>query len=277
MKQNFIVIICISVLFGSCAINKPYRTQSSGKTPLNLNGPLILHGSTTRSTTAINYIERYKAIAIAEMNQYGIPASITLAQGLLESGSGNSPLATQANNHFGIKCTSSWSGKTILKDDDQSNECFRVYKSPEDSFRDHSEFLKRTRYMFLFDLAKNDYVGWAKGLKKAGYATNPSYPDLLISLIERYSLHQYDRKDNPIEKNVRENNVIAEIEAKETVYTKTLEPLKLPVVMKIYEVKQGDTLYTLAKRFNLSVDDLKILNNLPDDSIKLGQLLLVSK
>ncbi len=143
--------------------------------------------------TADEYIARYKDIAISKMKEYKIPASITLAQGLLESGSGNSRLAKEGNNHFGIKCHKGWTGKTIYMDDDEKNECFRKYKNPEQSFHDHSLFLtERARYAFLFDLDIMDYKAWARGLSKAGYATNPRYPELLISLIERNNLHSYD-------------------------------------------------------------------------------------
>lgn len=139
------------------------------------------------------YIETYKDIAISEMKRTGIPASITLAQGILESGVGNSELAKKAKNHFGIKCHSNWEGKTFIMDDDTEDECFRVYKNAKQSYVDHSSFLTvRGRYSFLFDLKTTDYKGWAQGLKKAGYATNPKYPQLLVGIIERYNLDQYD-------------------------------------------------------------------------------------
>ena len=226
--------------------------------------------------SAQDYIERYKSIAIAEMDKYGIPASITLAQGLLESGNGNGTLARLANNHFGIKCNSDWRGKTILQDDDQKDDCFRVYNSAEESFRDHSEFLQRKRYAALFELDKDDYKGWAYGLKQAGYATNPRYPELLISLVERYNLDRYDRKEGRIEKVEREEKVLATIE-KKAPEEKVPQVVKAPVAMNIYEVKQGDTLYSISRRFGLSVDDIKILNNIAGTDIKIGQLLLVSK
>ena len=140
------------------------------------------------------YILKYSNAAVAEMGRFGIPASITLAQGILESGNGESRLATEGNNHFGIKCHSNWSGKTIIEDDDEKGECFRKYSKVADSYRDHSLFLtERGRYSFLFEYKKSDYKKWAKGLKKAGYATNPKYPTLLIDLIERYELYTYDK------------------------------------------------------------------------------------
>jgi LysM repeat protein len=210
------------------------------------------------------------------MNEYGIPASITLAQGLLESGSGNSTLAKEANNHFGIKCTAEWKGKTILQDDDAKNDCFRVYKSPEESFRDHSEFLLRKRYASLFELNKDDYEGWASGLKLAGYATNPKYSELLVSLVERYQLNQYDRKESKIEKIKREDKVFTEINDNIPSESK-LEIGKATVAMKIHEIKAGDTLYSLSKRYGLTVEEIKIINNLQSENLKAGQLLLVSK
>tara|TARA_B100000900_G_scaffold410039_1_gene427018 strand:- start:12959 stop:13825 length:867 start_codon:yes stop_codon:yes gene_type:complete len=139
------------------------------------------------------YIFKYKDLAVAEMNQYGIPASITLSQGVLESGNGNSELARKAKNHFGIKCHSSWEGKKVYHDDDEAQECFRKYPTVAASYRDHSVFLQKARYANLFELAITDYKGWAKGLKKAGYATNPEYPELLIKIIENNQLQQYDK------------------------------------------------------------------------------------
>lgn len=140
------------------------------------------------------YIKQYQKLAISQMEQYGVPASIILAQGLLESGSGNSTLAVKANNHFGIKCHNSWTGARIYHDDDAKGECFRKYKSVEKSYQDHSEFLRGARrYAFLFDLKPTDYKGWANGLKKAGYATDPQYPQKLIRIIEEYKLYALDK------------------------------------------------------------------------------------
>ena len=139
------------------------------------------------------YIAKYSSIAIEEMDLYSIPASITLAQGILESGNGESRLATEGNNHFGIKCHGNWKGKTIIEDDDEKGECFRKYLKTADSYRDHSLFLKDSkRYSFLFEFNKNNFKKWAKGLKKAGYATNPEYSTLLIDLIKRYDLSRFD-------------------------------------------------------------------------------------
>jgi len=154
---------------------------------------LAFSQSARRKRETLDYIEKYKDIAMLEMVRYKIPASITLAQGILESGNGQSRLARQGNNHFGIKCHSDWKGKTMRHDDDAPNECFRVYNDAEESYRDHSVFLKNSsRYASLFELEITDYKAWAKGLKKAGYATLPTYAQVLINLIETYDLHQYD-------------------------------------------------------------------------------------
>ncbi|MFD0752117.1 glucosaminidase domain-containing protein [Mucilaginibacter calamicampi] len=226
--------------------------------------------------TVTSYIERFKKIAIKEMDLYGIPASITLAQGLFESGNGNSDLAKIANNHFGIKCTTDWNGKSYYKNDDQDNDCFRVYNNPEDSYRDHSEFLKRKRYAPLFELDKNDYRGWASGLKQAGYATNPKYPELLIGVIERYHLDQYDKAEGEIQKIKREDRVLAEINKNIGTENKDSIIQNTPTE-KLHTVVTGDTLYNISKRFGLSVDELKALNNMADNNIKLGQKLIVVK
>ncbi len=143
--------------------------------------------------TRLQYFEKYHEMAIEEMQRGGIPASITLAQGALESGDGNSSLAREANNHFGIKCHNDWTGKKVYKDDDARDECFRKYLSVEDSYRDHTDYLKsKSRYAFLFELKLTDYKGWARGLKKAGYATSPTYADRLIKIIEDFDLSRYD-------------------------------------------------------------------------------------
>lgn len=139
-----------------------------------------------------DYIDRYAPMAVSQMEKHGIPASITLAQGLLESAAGRSTLATQGNNHFGIKCHADWTGQTMLRDDDAPDECFRVYDSPEDSFTDHSLFLRKKRYAPLFDLDPTDYAAWARTLRQCGYATDPNYADRLITIIERYALYTYD-------------------------------------------------------------------------------------
>ncbi|MDQ3192276.1 MAG: glucosaminidase domain-containing protein [Bacteroidota bacterium] len=221
------------------------------------------------------YIERYNEEAIKEMLAYGIPASITLAQGILESGDGNSPLAKYANNHFGIKCHKGWNGPTFIQDDDEKNECFRKYYAVKDSYRDHSEFLKnRQWYKSLFELKVSDYQGWAHGLKKAGYATNPRYAELLIRLIEDNKLHEYDKlseipsftqKPDPVSSttplgkplNISLKNNVKFIIAREgdTPFkiAKTLDMapwqiLKYNDLGKAERIKSGDVIYLQPKR-----------------------------
>lgn len=151
--------------------------------------------SPTGKTPQEKYIEEYAVLAVSEMYRSGVPASITLAQGMLESGNGQSALARMSNNHFGIKCHNNWGGDRVYHDDDAKGECFRKYHHPDQSYRDHSDFLRyRDRYKFLFDYKVTDYKAWAYGLKKAGYATDPAYPTKLINLIETYNLYEYDRK-----------------------------------------------------------------------------------
>jgi len=208
-----------------------------------------------------HYIIQYKETAKNNMRTHGIPASITLAQGILESGSGQGRLAKQANNHFGIKCHSSWTGETIKHDDDKLQECFRKYTDASDSFRDHSLFLtSRSRYASLFKLPKDDYKSWAKGLRKAGYATDPKYPDKLITLIEKYNLQQYDNEVLGKTKNSQNNNPNVSIS----------EPNK---ENRIHIVTKGDTLYSISKKYDMDVAELKKLNDLSDNTISIGQIL----
>ena len=157
--------------------------------------PVLSQGQNAPEKVSVQqYIQTYSAVAIKKMKEHHIPASITLAQGILESSNGNSDLALYANNHFGIKCHKEWTGETYFKDDDSVNECFRKYKNAEESFEDHSSFLlSRPRYSFLFELDVTDYKSWAYGLKKAGYATNPQYPERLIKIIEENKLYEYDQ------------------------------------------------------------------------------------
>lgn len=236
------------------------------------------------------YIEVFKDEAIKEMLETGIPASITLAQGMLESGNGNSPLARYANNHFGIKCHNTWDGPTFIQDDDAKNECFRKYRSPSESFKDHSEFLKtRSRYASLFELQPTDYKAWAKGLKQAGYATNPKYPELLIQLIEDNSLHQYDKeskmpllashstkKHHPeVEKKhtsssnslLVENNIKYVIAGENDSYYKIAEENEMSIwqlykyneVEKTHQPKEGEVVYLQPKRKKAKVENHTVL------------------
>ncbi|MCR9182917.1 MAG: glucosaminidase domain-containing protein [Flavobacteriaceae bacterium] len=199
------------------------------------------------------YIDNYKQIAQEEMLLYGIPASIKIAQGILESGAGRGNLSMRSNNHFGIKCHSGWTGESVRHDDDELQECFRKYNDPKYSFRDHSLFLtSRPRYSDLFTLKKDDYKGWAKGLRKAGYATDPKYPDKLISIIERYELYKLDAEVLGSEANIANPDA-----------TK----------VNTYTVRAGDTLYSIGRRFNIPVDTLKQYNGLSSNDISVGQVL----
>ncbi len=277
--RKITLLFIAAILFCSCAARK--NTISNRQARLN-NESIQKENAAAIAAyvpqTSLQYIDRFKSVAIQEMNLSGIPASITLAQGLFESGSGNGELARVANNHFGIKCTADWRGKSYYKNDDNANDCFRVYDNPEDSFRDHSEFLKRKNYSKLFELDKNDYKGWAYGLKKAGYATNPNYPSLLINLIQKYNLHQYDSAEGEIQKIKRVDTVFTQIDKKiDKAQKDAASQTPQPMADKLYTVKQGDTLYNISKRFGLTVDDLKALNNMVDNNIKIGQKLTVFK
>jgi flagellum-specific peptidoglycan hydrolase FlgJ len=204
------------------------------------------------------YIDQFKAIAKNNMTQYGIPSSIILAQGILESGAGTGSLSMTANNHFGIKCHKEWTGPSVRHDDDAAQECFRKYELPKESYQDHSLFLtSRPWYASLFDLQKDDYQAWAKGLKEAGYATDPEYPVKLIAIIERYQLNQYD----------------AEVLGKK--YTPIAVNENVVVSSGGYQVAKGDTLYSISKKFNLTVEELKSKNNISDNNLSLGQTLRV--
>ncbi len=288
MKINwtFIILIVLALGSSSCASRKRavLQSPSSGNSTQNFppasqsqNKPTKRPGAT--SVSGMDYIARYKDIAISEMNQFGIPASIKLAQALLESGNGNSYLAVEANNHFGIKCGGIWTGRSVTRPDDQINDCFRVYDNPEQSFKDHSQFLLRKRYEKLFLLNKDDYRAWAKGLKAAGYATNPRYPDLLIDLIERYQLYQYDRAERSYVAKEQREEKVEEIILEKEIVEPEVEPeaIKTAVAMIIHEVKPADTLYSISKRYHVGIEELKVLNGLTDDNLSAGQLLVISK
>ncbi len=274
--RKLLLLVLLAILFSSCSSKRKSYQNENKKIEKSANK---INGGSYISYNTLTYINRFKTIAITEMNKYGIPASITLAQALLESGTGNSDLARFANNHFGIKCTTDWKGKGYYKDDDKKDDCFRVYNNPEESFKDHSEFLKRKRYAFLFELDKDDYDGWAKGLKQAGYATNPKYPDLLIGIIEKYDLHQYDKREGEIDKIKREDRVLSDIN--KNIPKEKSKDIKMDAPTVIagdkYIVQQGDTLYNISKRFGLTVDELKALNNMVDNNIKLGQEITIKK
>jgi len=206
-----------------------------------------------RNSRYVEYINKYSDLAVEQMKLHKIPASITLAQGLLESGAGYSQLARKSNNHFGIKCGGSWRGRSVRHDDDARNECFRAYSNPRDSYEEHSEFLRRgARYAFLFKLDITDYKGWARGLKKAGYATDPSYANRLITIIEDYDLYRYDTAKGGKKPSKRPAHI-----SRYTVYrTNGL----------LYVYSNGkDSFDDIAASLGFRVKDLKKYNEVPED------------
>jgi LysM repeat protein len=236
------------------------------------------------------YINTYKDIAIREMKRMGVPAAITLAQGILETESGNSVLVKKSNNHFGIKCKSSWTGGGVSHDDDALGECFRQYTSAEDSYRDHSNFLRgNARYGFLFKLDVKDYRGWAHGLKKAGYATNPAYPQILIKNIEKYNLHQYtlaaadevpqfngdqyeDDKEEPTEAPAAIGTVVKEPTVTTTVSDGFSQPYKKEG-KKVVDARKGTSLLKIAEANNIRLVKLLEYNGLADGLLQQDQVI----
>lgn len=218
--------------------------------------------------TSLQYIENYKDEAIKEMLMYNIPASITLAQGMLESGNGNSDLAVYANNHFGIKCHKGWEGPTFTKDDDAKDECFRKYPSVLDSYTDHSNFLKsRSRYEALFELKRTDYKGWARGLKETGYATDPNYTQRLLELIETFKLYQYDKVDE------LPNITVSAEKPKHPETMEAREILRFRFIKYII-VKPGDSFYKIAVDTDKDLWQLYKFNDLePGATLIAGQKL----
>lgn len=267
MKLRFLILI-VSVLLMACGSKKGVVTKKRKQNSTVKKEVVIKTEEKTEPiaeaekpilkprirTSVDTYIETYAEIAMTEMRKSKIPASITLAQGILESGSGNGRLAKEANNHFGIKCHG-WKGAKIFHDDDESQECFRKYNEAATSYKDHSEFLTgRKRYANLFKLKPDDYRGWAKGLRAAGYATDRQYPQKLISLIVRYALYKYD--DVVLgAKNENETNEIIDTIA--------------------HTVVKGDTLYSLSKRYGVSVEVIKQKNRLTTNDLSIGQVLVI--
>ena len=281
--RKVILLFCITTLLISCGGSKKATTAkrtttSSRKTVVNREVKTVkepekasrkIVAPATYKEKIHNYIYEYVGIAKNEMKEYGIPASITLAQGILESGAGYGELTRKANNHFGIKCHD-WAGKKVYHDDDRSQECFRKYDKASLSFRDHSLFLKnRNRYAKLFTYKQDDYKSWARGLRAAGYATDKKYPDKLISIIERYNLDVYDTEV------LGKTYVTRKKETPKS--TPTPKPKPRPSTSKNgeYVVRKGDTLYSISKRHNIKVEELKAYNNLSDNIIAIGQVLKV--
>lgn len=248
------------------------------------------------------YIALYADMAVREMYRSGVPASITLAQGMLESGNGLSELAVKGNNHFGIKCHNGWTGKTMKHDDDLKGECFRRYSSPEESFRDHSDFLRyRDRYKFLFDYKVTDYKSWAYGLKKAGYATDPSYPKKLIGLIEEHALYEYDTKsmvsvaDGPEKEARRSRRRRKVVEPSQAIpaspsVIETVVPLSdsqseefhFPLTRQVYSrngvpfiyAEEGDSYETIASSYDLFTREVRRFNDIrQDNGLKTGMVI----
>jgi flagellum-specific peptidoglycan hydrolase FlgJ len=244
-------------------IEQPVQTKSEPTSQNSQTETLEATSKVKVTTEIVNaYIEKYKSIAMTNMKEHGVPASIALAQAILESGAGTGTLSRQSNNHFGIKCHKDWNGPGVNFDDDEAQECFRKYDKVYDSYQDYAAFLKSRRwYDPLFKLQKNDYKGWAKGLKAAGYATDPKYPSKLIGIIERYQLQKYDAEVLGIEYSPTPNIV------QETKIMNTNSEL--------HQVIKGDTLYSISKHYNITIDDLKKKNNISDNSISIGQLLQI--
>lgn len=261
---------------------------------------ITLHAAAQRISPE-QYIENYKDLAISEMIRTGVPASITLAQGIHESESGNSILVKKSNNHFGIKCKSTWTGGKVYHDDDARGECFRKYEKSEDSYRDHSDFLKNNqRYSSLFTLEPTDYSGWAYGLKKAGYATNNQYAPLLVTLVERYNLAQYDLialnrapqqpgiilVSNEENKETQPQVTLGIAQPKEQKEENKTVPAAYPTEKMFYinETKviyatEGTSLLALALKYDLSLSRLVDFNDLDDktDILETGQLVFLQR
>ncbi|WP_396636905.1 glucosaminidase domain-containing protein [Maribacter sp. R77961] len=274
MNKKIIMLLVLSILMIGCKSKKAYSDNLRTKNVLSerrkkkVKTPVVATNTDTSlpkdsgkfvsfSIASIpEYIDTFSEIAQLEMKAYGIPASITLAQGLLESGFGKGELAMKTNNHFGIKCHKGWQGDYDFHDDDEKGECFRKYNHPMFSFRDHSIFLTtRSRYAFLFDYRNTDYKKWAYGLRKAGYATDKRYPQKLIYLIEKHQLYTYDTE---ISKAGYGKNVVVATETD-----------------AVHIVKKGDTLYSLSRKYYVSVDKLMQMNNLRSSNLSVGQKLMV--
>ncbi len=267
MYKKILLILFIFSLVGCSSSKSRIVTSKSGnsKYPKTTSTTSRTNGSTSELVN--DYVSQFKNIAMSNMKKFGIPASIILAQGILESGAGKSKLALTANNHFGIKCYTDWKGETVNQDDDSAQECFRKYKRAEESYQDHADIItKRKRYGSLFNLKKDDYKGWARGLRAAGYATDPSYPEKLINYIERYNLDQYDSM-------VLGNDYVLDTNQE----IKSSSKAVVNANSKEYVVAQGDTLYSISKKFNITIEDLKRQNNISDNAISIGQSILIQK
>ena len=283
--QSYIIIAFLSLFIVSCGSKKTVVTSSKKKTTKKVTTkklPSVNQKAHVKKLTKKNpklnkhtltYIKKYAPLAVIKMHEYKIPASITLAQGILESGNGRSTLASKSNNHFGIKCHRGWKGKRVYHDDDKKDDCFRKYEYVEQSYNDHSKFLTgRKRYAFLFNYRITDYKKWAKGLKKAGYATDKKYPQKLIGIIQNYKLYEFDKvKKRELKKYKKKQR--KPIQVSVTTKTTTSTPKVKNSSKAVYVVKKGDTLYSISRKVNVSVNELKKLNGLRDNIISIGQRL----
>lgn len=262
-----------------------YRPMQRMKTYLLfflLLSAVALHGQVNE--TVKKYIDTYKDLAVKEMLRTGVPASITLAQGIHESGAGNSKLSLSSNNHFGIKCKSNWTGETVKHDDDAKGECFRKYPSPEDSYRDHSDFLKNSqRYAALFALSPEDYSGWAHGLKKAGYATNPKYPQVLIKLIEDYRLQDYTLLALG-KLNTGSDSAAVQVEILETAFIPDQWPNIYPENVfeinetKVVYAKKGTSFLGIAKKYDVDLSRIFDFNEMEQrETLEKDQLIFLER
>lgn len=265
MKKLLLLSLTLLIL-NSCGSSKKTVTSQTENKNTKKNESKAKSLETTDKNldfATLRYIAKYEDVAKNEMKEYGVPASITLAQGVLESQVGKSRLAVEGKNHFGIKCHDDWHGEKIFHDDNKAQECFRKYNNAAESFKDHSKFLAgRKRYAFLFRLPKTDYEAWARGLKKAGYATDPSYPDKLIYIINKYNLSKLDK------------DVLANMSVKVSESADNHQNQKKKF---IYEVQEGETLFTISRKFNVPVKDIQRINNLNDFDIYKGQILVLTE
>jgi len=243
----------------------------------------------------IKYIEQYAALAVKEMERTGVPASIKIAQGIHETNAGKSDLVLKSNNHFGIKCKSSWTGEKVYHNDDEEGECFRKYDNATASYLDHSDYLKsQPRYAFLFDYDANDYAAWAWGLKKAGYATNPIYAQTLIKYIEAYHLNELNKfaeneedqdlknyletiRNRPLDIVENSNKSIEPEEKYRSTKPAKEKSEKRIRVKKTHVVKKGESLYSLSKKYSTTVDVLKKVNHLKKEALQVGQKIKIPK
>ena len=267
-------LMCFCIFFGTYAVAQDESTDA-----------------------VINYIKTYAPIAVKEMNRTGVPASIKIAQGILETGAGQGDLVNRSNNHFGIKCKSSWTGEKVYHDDDEAGECFRKYENAAASYLDHSDYLKtQPRYSFLFSYDYNDYKSWAWGLKKAGYATSPTYAEKLIKYIERYALNELNNiaQENDEEKlnayladfsrgggyssvngTQSDDPIVDEEPAKKSLLNKL--HLKKNKRHRTHTVKKGDSHTSISQKYRVSIPSIKKANAMKSDRLQIGQKLKITK